>query len=86
MATKESAASESHRASFFSARRPIRTTACEHDGEHRRLEAEEERRHEADIAEERVDPAQRHDGDDAGQNEQDARDQAARVRCRSQPI
>ena len=30
-------------ARFFSARRPMRTTACEHDGEHRRLEAEEQR-------------------------------------------
>ena len=58
----------------------------EHDREHRRLQAEEQRRDEADIAVGRIDVAQRHDGDDAGQDEQAAGHDAAAVRCISQPI
>jgi hypothetical protein len=45
----------------------------EHDGEHRRLEPEEQRLDQADIAVERIEPAQRHDGDEAGQHEQHTR-------------
>jgi hypothetical protein len=44
----------------------------DHDGEHCRLEAEEQRRHETHVTEGRVDVAERHDGDDAGQDEQAA--------------
>ena len=52
----------------------------DHDGEHCRLEAEEQRRHETGIAERGVDVAQCHDGDDAGHDEQAARhDPAARA-------
>ena len=58
----------------------------EHDGEHRRLQAEEQGLDRADIAEDGVDPAQRHDGDDARQHEQRAGDQAAFVLCSSQPM
>ena len=47
------------------------------DGEHRGLQAKEQRFHEADIAVGRVDVAERHDGDDAGQDEEPARHQAA---------
>ncbi len=47
------------------------------DGEHRRLEAEEQRRHQRDVAQARIDPAQRHDRYDAGQHEQHAGDQPA---------
>ena len=49
----------------------------QHDGEHRRLEAEERRGHQRDIAERRIDVAQPHDGHDAGHHEQPARHQAA---------
>ena len=62
---------------FFSARLPIADHRLEHDGEHRRLEAEEQRLDDADIAESGIEPAQRHDRDDAGQHEQDAGDEAA---------
>jgi hypothetical protein len=54
------------------------------DGQHRRLEPEEQRLDEADIAVERVDPAERHDRDDARQHEQDAGDRAA-ARAVQQP-
>ena len=47
------------------------------DRQHRRLEAEEQRRHQRDIAQPRIDPAQHHDRHDAGQHEQDAGDQPA---------
>ena len=47
------------------------------DGQHRRLEPEEQAGDHADIARQRVDPAQRHDRDEAGQDEQAARDQPA---------
>ena len=47
------------------------------DGEHRRLEAEEQCRHPADIARRRIDPGQDHDRGEARQDEQYARDQAA---------
>jgi hypothetical protein len=49
----------------------------DHDGENGRLQSEEQRRHEADIAERGVDVAQRHDGDDAGHDEQAAGDDPA---------
>ncbi len=41
----------------------------ENNGENRSLQPKEKRLNRADIAEDRVDPAQRHDSDDAGQNE-----------------
>ena len=47
------------------------------DGEHRGLQPEEHRLDEADIAIGRVDVAQPHDGDDAGQDEQAAGHDAA---------
>ena len=71
---------------FFRAFAPIRTTACEHHREHGGLQAEEQGRDEADLSEQGVDDAQRHDRNDAGQHEQDARDEAAGVRCMSQPM
>ena len=49
----------------------------EHDREHGGLEAEEQGRDDADLAEQGVDDAERHDGDDAGQDEQHAGDDAA---------
>ena len=49
----------------------------EHDGEHGGLEAEEQGRDDADLAEQGVDDAERHDRDDAGQDEQHAGDHAA---------
>ena len=49
----------------------------DHDREHRGLQAEEHRLDEADIAIGRVDVAQAHDGDDAGQDEQAAGHDAA---------
>lgn len=48
-----------------------------HDGQHRRLEAEEQRRHQRNVAQTGIDPAQSHDRDDAGQHEQHAGDQSA---------
>ena len=48
-----------------------------HDREHRGLQPEEYRLDEADIAIGRVDVAQPHDGDDAGQDEQAAGHDAA---------
>ena len=62
---------------FRSARLPMRTTAWMHDRQHRGLQAEEQRLDEADIAERGIDAAQRHDGDDAGQDEQAAGHDAA---------
>ena len=47
------------------------------DGEHRRLEAEEQAGDEAHIAPDDVDPAERHQGDDARHDEQHAGDNAA---------
>ena len=49
----------------------------DYDREHRGLQAEEQRFDEADIAVGRVDVAERHDGDDAGQDEQPAGHDAA---------
>ena len=60
-----------------SARLPTRTTAWIDDGEHRGLQSEEQRLDEADIAIGRIDVAQPHDGDDAGQDEQPAGHDAA---------
>ena len=60
-----------------SARLPTRTTRLDHDREHRGLQPEEHRLDEADIAIGRVDIAQAHDGDDAGQDEQAAGHDAA---------
>jgi hypothetical protein len=49
----------------------------DHDGEHRGFQPEEQRLDKADIAVCRIDIAQRHDGDDAGQDEQAAGHDAA---------
>src|ERR1700712_3627572 len=49
----------------------------QYDGQHRRLQPEEQRLDEADIAIGGVDIAQPHDGDDAGQDEQPAGHDAA---------
>ena len=49
----------------------------EHDGENRRLQPEEQGLDQADIAEQRIDPAERHDGDEARQHEQRTGDEAA---------
>jgi len=62
---------------------PQRTAAdaidcVEHDGQHRRLEAEEQGDHDRDVAERRVHPAQRHDCNDAGQDKQATRDHCTR--------
>ena len=48
-----------------------------HDGQYRALEAEEQRRDDTDATVEDIDPAQRHDRDRAGNNEQHAGDDAA---------
>ena len=47
------------------------------DRQHRRLEAEEQRHDDRNVAPARVDVAERHDRDDAGQDEQPARHDAA---------
>ena len=60
-----------------SARRPMRTTAWTHDGEHRRLEPEEEAGEQVGVAVGDVDRAQRHHRDEAGQHEEEAGHQAA---------
>ena len=49
----------------------------QHDRQHRRLEAEEQGLDDPDVAEGGVDPAQGHDGEEAGQDEERARDQPA---------
>ena len=48
-----------------------------HNRQHGGLQSEEESLNCADIAEYRVDPAQRHDGESAGQHEQNSRNEAA---------
>ena len=58
----------------------------EHDGEHRRLEADEGGGDRPELAVEHVEPAQGHDHDDAGEDEEDAGDQRRRASpCISQP-
>ena len=54
------------------------------DRQHGRLQTKERRRHEADLAPFRIDDAERHQRDDAGQDEQAARHQAA-ARAMHQP-
>src|SRR5262245_39156656 len=49
----------------------------DHDGEDSRLEAEEQRDDDRDVAPAGIDVAQRHDGDDAGNDEEPAGDDAA---------
>ena len=49
------------------------------DGEHGRLEAEEQPGDNADIAPDHVNPAERHQRDHAGHHEQSARDQSRRA-------
>ena len=58
----------------------------DHDRQHRRLQAEEQRRDQRHLAEPGVEPAQHHDRDEARQHEQHPGDQAAPVRCSSQPM
>ena len=48
-----------------------------HDCEHGGLQAEEQRLNKGDVAEQRIDPAQRHDRDQAGEHEQRASDKPA---------
>ena len=50
------------------------------NGENGGLQSEEQRAYDPDIPPERVDDAERHDRDDAGENEQPAGDKAAE-RC-----
>ena len=49
----------------------------DHHGEHRRLQPKEQARDDTDLAPDHVDPAQHHERDDAGQDEQAAGHQAA---------
>src|SRR3546814_5048331 len=56
----------------------------EHDRQHRRLQPEEQRLDDADITEAGVEPAQTHDGNDAGQDEERTGDEAA-LRLMQQP-
>ena len=49
----------------------------DHDHQHGGLQAEEQALHDGDLAEQHVDPAERHDGEQAGQHEQRAGEQAA---------
>ena len=76
IATKAAAAS-AIMTRFFSAFAADPHHRLEHDREHRGLEAEEQGRDDADLAEQGVDDAERHDRDDAGQDEQHAGDEAA---------
>ena len=72
---------------FFSALRADPHDRLQDDREHGGLEAEEQGRDDADLAEQGIDDAQRHDRDDARQHEQ-ARPRSRRraVRCMSQPM
>ena len=85
IATKATAAS-AIMMRFFSARLPTRTTACEHDREHRGLQPEEQRRDEADIAEGGVDVAQAMMAMMPGRMNSPPAMMPAGVRCISQPI
>ena len=62
---------------FFSARRPIRTTASSTIASTAALRPKNSAWTMPTLPKRGVDPAERHDGDDARQHEQDARDQAA---------
>ena len=83
IATKAAAASADHHPVL---ERPLADAhhRLEHDGEHRRLEPEEQRRDDADLAPGGVDQAQGHDGDEARQDEQRAGDEPA-LRLVQQP-
>ena len=76
IATKASAASATITL-FFKRALADAHDRFQHDREHRRLQPEEQRRDDPDLAVGGIDVAQRHDGDDAGQDEQHAGHQAA---------
>ena len=75
MAMKAAAASASARGFEGSLSDP--DNSLHDDDEHRRLEAEEQRRDDRHMAPQRIDVAETHDADDAGQDEQTAGHDAA---------
>src|SRR5205807_2723760 len=75
---KKAAAASTSIARLLSARLPAAVHRLEHDREHRRFQAEEERHHGRHTAEGGIDVAQTHDGDDAGHDEEPARNNGAR--------
>ena len=83
IATK-AAAARACRGRLLRERRPMRIDGLDDDRQHGRLQAEERRRHEADLTPLRIDDAERHQRDDAGQDEQPAGHDAA-ARAMHQP-
>ena len=71
---------------FLSARLPMRSTASSTMASTAAFRPKNSAWTMPDLAERGIDQAQRHDGDEARQHEQRAGDEAALVRCSSQPM